>query len=349
MAEKVKIISIGGGWVVNNRHIPALLRSQLFEVIGVVSHDPDRAAATATRFDIPHHATRLDFDEPWQSAAEAVMIGAVPHAHYELARAALEAGRHVLTEKPMTVEPEHARELNRLAQEHSRVLAVVHNFQFSRAANRLRHDLAAGRLGRIQALYGGQICNHARNIPDWCDRLPLGLFYDESPHFYYLLRWLGGGDLRLEQAAVRPSPIEGRNTPRVVNAEYTAADGLPVYLHINFSSSLTEWHLVVVGERGTVDLDVWRDIYVFFPNDGAHTARDILRTSLAGAAGHFAGILTGGTRYLTGRHLYGNVEVVTRFYRAIHGENSLQGMDPSEGLRVIEMQHELIREARYIS
>ncbi|HEY8239817.1 MAG TPA: Gfo/Idh/MocA family oxidoreductase [Kiritimatiellia bacterium] len=351
-SKKVKIISIGGGWVVNNRHLLALKQSGHFDVIGVISNDPKRAESTAGKHGVPHCATELTF-QGWQSEAEAVMIGTVPHVHHTLAKRALESGRHVLTEKPMTVDIRDAMDLDRIAKDKKRVLAVVHNFQFSRAAHAFRRDLAAGRIGDITSIYGVQLCNHKRNIPAWCDQLPLGLFYDEAPHFYYLFRSLAGGDLTFMGASVwkpHKSPPGGdkpQNTPRMVSGEYRAPAGYPVFLHINFESSLTEWHVTVVGEKATADIDVWRDIYVRLPNDGVHSAKDILWTSLTGTGQHFAGVLTGGLRYVTGRHLYGNDEVVARFYRAIQGEDSLQGMNPAEGLRVITMQHELIEKARY--
>jgi scyllo-inositol 2-dehydrogenase (NADP+) len=343
--NKIRIISVGGGWVVNNRHIPALQQSGHFDVIGIVSNDPKRAEATAGKYNIKHCATELDFNG-WQADAEAVMIGTVPHVHHALARRALEAGRHVLTEKPMTVEIRDALDLDALAKEKKRVLAVVHNFQFSRAAHAFRRDVAAGLIGDITSIYGVQLCNHKRNIPAWCDQLPLGLFYDESPHFYYLFRSLAGGDLEFVNGSVW-KPKKPQNTPRMVSGEYRAPGGYPIFLHINFESSLTEWHVTVVGEKATADIDVWRDVYVRLPNDGVHSAKDILWTSLTGAGQHFMGVLTGGLRYLSGKHLYGNDEVVTRFARAIRGEDSLQGMNPDEGLKVIGMQHELIEKSKY--
>ena len=347
MAERLKIISVGGGWVVNNRHIPALKQSGLFDVIGVVSADRDRAEATAQRHKIPNLATDFDPTKGWQAEADAVMIGTVPNVHFAIARDALLAGKHVLSEKPVTVEPGHATELRDLAKRAGRTFAVVHNFQFSRAAMAFKRDLAVGKIGKIHSIYGVQLCNHRRNIPGWCDELPLGLFYDESPHFYYLFRALAGGDLSWVSGSVwKHGP--GRNTPKVVSAEYRGPDSVPVFLHINFTSSITEWHVTVVGEKGTADIDVWRDIYVLLPNDGVHTAKDILMTSVIGAGQHFAGVLSGGIRYALGRHLYGNDEVVSRFHRAIHGEDSLQGMSADEGITVVGMMHELIEKSRYV-
>jgi predicted dehydrogenase len=345
MNKKINIISIGCGWVANARHIPALKRSGHFNVIGCISDQETYARETARKHQLPHYATEIDLSSGWQAQADAVMIGTVPHVHADIARQALQAGKHVLTEKPMTVECRDADELDDLAREKKRVLAVVHNFQFARASQKLRGWLHNGTLGDVKAIYGVQLCNHQRKIPEWCDRLPMGLFYDEAPHFYYLFRCLAGGDIELLNSRIWESREEGRNTPRMISAEYRSMQDVPVNLHINFESSITEWHVTVVAEKATVDIDVWRDIFISLPNDGVHTAKDIMMTSVLGSWQHWIGVISGGIRYYRGIHLYGNVEVVTRFARAIHGEDSLQGMNPEEGRKVIGLMHEAIEKA----
>ena len=345
--KSIKILSVGGGWVCNSRHIPALKQSGLFDVIGVVSNDPVRAKATAEKHGLPNYSTELDLAKGWQAEAQAVMIGTIPHAHAAIAKAALGAGKHVLTEKPMVLDPRDATELQTIARQNGCTLAVVHNFQFARCAQRLKAAIRDDSIGAVKSIYGVQLCNHQRNIPEWCDQLPLGLFYDEAPHFYYLFRWLAQGEMQLLHASVWDDPRPARHTPRMITAEYRSSKGIPVTLHINFESSITEWHVVVVGEKATVVMDVWRDIYIRLPNDGVHSASQIMQTSLSASWQHWLGVLTGGIRYMRGRHLYGNDEVVRRFYRAIQGEDSLQGMDADEGRRVIELMHEVVAKAEH--
>ena len=90
MSDKIRIISVGGGWVVNNRHLLALKQSGLYEIVGVISKDEDRAKNTAAKHGIKNWALEYDPTSGWQKDSDAVMIGTVPHVHHAIAKKALE-------------------------------------------------------------------------------------------------------------------------------------------------------------------------------------------------------------------------------------------------------------------
>ncbi len=91
---------IGAGAWAHGAHIPGWLRDQRCKVIVVCDVETDRAEAAARRFDIPE-ATR-----DWQAVVsrsdlDVIDVVTPSHTHRELADAALEAGKHVLCEKPV--------------------------------------------------------------------------------------------------------------------------------------------------------------------------------------------------------------------------------------------------------
>ena len=168
--------------------------------------------------------------------------------------------------------------------------------------------------------------------------LPLGLFYDESPHLFYLLRALAGTPLTFLRAEIHPS-TSGMHTPAWISAHYTAGTrAIPVKLNMAFEAPLSEWHVVVAGERFLGDVDVFRDIYIRVPNDGAHTAWPVLRTSLSATWSHWWQHLLSGPGHLAGTLSYGNAEVFRRFADAVHrAANPDIGPNDASQLR---MQHE---------
>jgi scyllo-inositol 2-dehydrogenase (NADP+) len=225
----------------------------------------------------------------------------------------------------------------------------VHNFQFCRSASRLLTDLQDGRLGTVRTVIGWQAGNPCRRLPEWYQELPLGLFYDESPHLFYLLKRFSPGPLRLVSCTVLPGTT-GKPTPSTICAQYVASattggPDIPVNLLFNFESPVSEWHIAVLGDRAAVDIDIFRDIYIRLPNDGRHDTWRVFRTSALAAVQHFGQHLTSGLMHVAGRLLYGNEEVFRRFAEAALSGREPEYISASDALAVLRMQHEVLAHA----
>lgn len=342
MTDKIRIAVAGLGWVAQNRHVPALLRNPAYELVGVIDRHVGRAAKVAAARGLSFLAETSDLAKvDWLDAIDAIAVGAPPAAHAPLVCAALERGKHVLTEKPFAVTLADGQAMAEAAQKSGKILAVVHNFQFSRAAQKLKADLEEGALGPLTRIAAVQWGNPARRLPEWYESLPLGLFFDESPHFFYLLRALAGGALSLQNAQAVASR-KGKKTPALAHLLYRGADGLPVTIDCAFESALSEWHVVVTGEKKVAILDIFRDIYLCLPNDGTHAATDILRTSLLALSQHAAQYIPNGIAFLRGRLDYGNDEVFGRFARAIRSGRPPPDIGATDALDVLRLQTQAI-------
>ena len=342
---RLRVAAVGLGWVTLHRHLPALRASADCEVVGVVDRRPGHAAEVAGRLGIGrHHAGARLADIPWLGEVHAFTIGASPMAHGALIREALSLGKHVLTEKPFVLDPAEGEALAALAREKRLVLAVVHNFQFARSTRALLADL--GRYGSLRFIHARQLGNPRRRLPTWYEELPLGLFYDESPHMLYLLRALAPKPLELVRAHVHPSTT-GKRTPAWISALYAAGPSrIPVKLDMAFEAPVSEWHVQVGGEERLGDVDVFRDIYTSVPNDGEHTTWPVLRTSLAATWDHWTQHLLSGPAHLRGKLLYGNDEVVRRFAAAVRSGTAPHGIGADDALAVLRMQHQIIDQVR---
>lgn len=114
---------------------------------------------------------------------DAVVIATPVRTHYELARDALLAGKHVLVEKPLTADVASCEELIALARRQDRILMVGHTFEYSPPVEELRKQIHAGELGNIYCID--------------TERLNLGLFrgdidviWDLAPHDVSILLYL---------------------------------------------------------------------------------------------------------------------------------------------------------------
>jgi predicted dehydrogenase len=303
-----------------------------------------RAREEAARLDLrPEEAQGVD-ELPMRDSIDAVTCGTAPFAHEHVIRSALEAGKHVLTEKPFTMTVPEGEGLVALARERGLILAIVHNFQFARSVLQLRRWLDSGRLGRVRAVWATQLSNPARRLPTWFDELPGGLFYDESPHLIYTARALAGGDLEPVSVTIHPSTSGLVNTPAQIDAQMRAGE-VPVSIQMNFEAPVSEWHVAVLGDKGMGVVDLFRDIAVFTPNDRDHRALDVLRTSGSATWHHWVGYLRSGPGHLAGKLRYGNDEIFRRFHAAIGSGTPPEGISGDDAIAVLRVQHWIL-EAR---
>lgn len=340
----LRFAAIGLGWVTLNRHIPWLRRTPGAEVVGVVDRDSERVARARRdlRIRLGAVASRVA-DIDWLSEIDAVTIGTAPMRHYTLARDFLVAGKDVLLEKPLTMTPREAADLVETARANERVLGVVHNFQFASSVRRVHRLLRNGTLGSLRELWAVQLSSPGRRLPTWYEELPLGLFYDESPHFFYLMRHFLGDSVQVSSASILRG-ANGRNTPASISVQLDGGIA-PGRIDMHFETPISEWHLMVVGSQKIAAIDIFRDIAIVLPTDHEHRARDILRTSALSGGQHLMGTVVSGLRHLSGRLSYGNDEVMRRFVRACRLREQPDGVSGLDGAAVVGLQHQVIDHA----
>ncbi|MER5435834.1 Gfo/Idh/MocA family oxidoreductase [Streptomyces sp. NPDC002588] len=130
-------------------HAPLIAATPGLELTAVVTGRAARATAARERYPgiavLPGLTDMLASRRP-----DLVVIASPNHVHVEQARMALEAGVHVVVDKPVAPAAAEVRELDRLARERRRVAAAFHNRRWDADFRTLRALLDAGRLGRVQ-------------------------------------------------------------------------------------------------------------------------------------------------------------------------------------------------------
>lgn len=340
---RIRVAAVGLGWVCLHRHLPVMERTADFEVVGLIDRSPGRAREVTRKLGYKRSAETADLSTvEWLADVDAITVATAPMSHYSIISQALRLGKHVLTEKPFAMTVEEGEQLAGMAQRENLCLGIVHNFQFARSTKQLLREVAGGSLGQIRAVNAVQFGNPQRRLPSWYDELPLGLMYDESPHLLYLLRAVAG-EVRLVRSLVYPSS-KGLNTPARVEAFFgSRAFKGPISLSLNFESPVSEWYLLVFGEDRLGIVDVFRDIYISLPNDGAHHTRAVFRTSVYAMGQHLWQHIVSGIPHLRGCLFYGNEEVFCRFAKSIRGSReALAPIGAESALAVLRLQHAIV-------
>ena len=157
---------VGAGWWATQHHIPSLKTYENAELVGIADVKPEKLAAAADYYDI--QGTYDDHRDLLASGVDGVVI-AVQHAfHYEVARDALDAGVHVLVEKPMTLKAADAWDLVERAKSNGLHLMVGYTYQFTRHAQAARDIVQSGRIGELQLVSGvftSWVESYLRGVP----------------------------------------------------------------------------------------------------------------------------------------------------------------------------------------
>ena len=168
-------------------------RGRLVAVCDVNAETANRvAAATGARAYTDYHALLADPE------VEAVDIPLPHHLHVPVATAALEAGKHVLLEKPMALNVAECDRLIALADERKLTLGVSENTPFVAAYVAVEKMLRAGTLGTprlVRTLIYGSEVHRLEDVSNWKGRIAGtvgGAIFDAGPHTFYLLKWLFG-------------------------------------------------------------------------------------------------------------------------------------------------------------
>ena len=144
--DRIKIGVVGCGY-----WGPNLIRNfascSQTEVVAVCDANPSRLAAIGQSF--PHPKRVQSVDELLRLGLNAVAIATPVSAHFRLAKKCLNAGLHVLVEKPLASSVPEARALIELAERNGRVLMVDHTYLFNNAVRRIKEIVDSGELGDL--------------------------------------------------------------------------------------------------------------------------------------------------------------------------------------------------------
>lgn len=167
--------------------------AQVVAVCDIVHSRARERAAELSATAYTHYSQLLQ-----DPAVELVDITLPHNLHYEVARAALESGKHTLVEKPMVGSHAQAAELIDLARRRGMTFTVAENTRFVTAYTEAATLLMSGQLGEprlVRTLISGSEVRRLRDTGLWKGRRDGslgGVIIDSGPHSFYLLKWLFG-------------------------------------------------------------------------------------------------------------------------------------------------------------
>jgi predicted dehydrogenase len=150
--DTINVAIIGSGFM-GAAHMDALRRVPGVNVVAIASIDTPRARELADQFGVPHVL------EDWRALLDRPDVHAVHNCtpnnlHYAVNRALIEAGKHVLSEKPLTMTSDESADLVRLARERGVVAAINFNYRGYPLVQQARGMVQRGDLGELFLVHG---------------------------------------------------------------------------------------------------------------------------------------------------------------------------------------------------
>ncbi|WP_181346974.1 Gfo/Idh/MocA family protein [Thalassobacillus sp. CUG 92003] len=165
MTEKLKVGIIGGGGIAQGAHLPNYVKHQdKVEIVAVTDVVKKTAEECAELFSVPH--TFTDYKTMFRDCdLDAVSVCTPNKFHADAAIAALEAGCHVLCEKPPAMNVAEATAMAEAAKKHNKILSYGFHFRYAPEVITLKRFTDAGELGGIYAASIRAV--RRRGIPGW--------------------------------------------------------------------------------------------------------------------------------------------------------------------------------------
>lgn len=271
--DKIGIGLIGTGFA-RTSQAPAFKACEGAELTAVCSGSYDNAVRTAEEFKIKNvcrdYNQLLSLDD-----VQLVIISAPPHLHYPITMAALDAGKHVVCEKPMAMNAREAREMvDRSHSLSNRLTIIDHELRFNPTWRRLKELVAAEYIGEIYhvSITIASGFRHSAQRPwNWWSQKSKGggLMGALGSHAIDAFRWIFG-DINAVCGVIdtviteRKDPVSGQMLPNETDdytsflLKYTNHNGRTSHGSIRLSALYASGgknNITVVGSNGTLVMD----------------------------------------------------------------------------------------------
>jgi len=215
----------------------------------VMCADLDEARLKAIKASHPSVQTTRDYQEILRSAeVDAVCVATPTNTHFAFSKEALEHGKHVFCEKPLTLVSDESLTLRKLAQDKNRVLMVGHVFVFNKGIARLKEYIKSGELGVIHYAH-----SERTNLGPF--RYDVNALWDLAPHDISIFNYLF--DSVPVNVSARGHKCLGPQHEDLAFASLAYPQNILVNVHVSWLDPRKVRQITIVGDKKMV---IWDDL-----------------------------------------------------------------------------------------
>ncbi|WP_413543032.1 Gfo/Idh/MocA family protein [Citricoccus nitrophenolicus] len=220
-----------------------------WDLVAICDMDAGRAEELSRKTGNPAVVTSVD-ELLARHDVDAVAIATPTHTHHAIALQAIEAGKHVVVEKPLADTTERGREIVTAAREAGTILMADHTYCYTPAVLKIRELIASGTLGEIHYVDSVRI-DLGLIQPD------VDVFWDLAPHDLSVLDFILPDGLQpLAVSALGADPLRSGKSC-VGYLALPLANGALAHVHVNWLSPTKIRQMVIGGSKKTL---IWDDL-----------------------------------------------------------------------------------------
>ena len=258
---------IGYGFISGKGHIPSYLeRSKTKADVRIVAvADICEARRALAKKSLPEARIYNDYESLLKAEAgklDFVDISTPPCDHAKIAEAAMDAGLHVLCEKPITTTLEEAARLLKKARDTKRVFFPCHNYKHAPVVKAIREVIQSGRIGKVRSVTLATFRNtHAKGVTEWNTNWRRdfkysggGIAMDHGSHSFYLtFEWLGGYPTAVTAKMSNLEPMK-YDTEDNFSTVLTFPNGL-AHCTLTWTAGVRKVIYTIQGSQGAITVD----------------------------------------------------------------------------------------------
>ncbi len=162
---ELRAVVVGCGGIARGKHLPALAKMPEVKLVGFCDLVQERAETAAKKYGVDDARIATDYREVIDMDADMVYVLTTNNAHAEISVAALQAGKHVMCEKPMAISSQQAQAMVDAAEATDKILAIGYQNRFRPDVQYLKQLCEADEFGHIY--FAKALAVRRRAVPTW--------------------------------------------------------------------------------------------------------------------------------------------------------------------------------------
>jgi predicted dehydrogenase len=337
---KHRIAIAGCGWISRLKYLPILQQKlkNRANIVAICDLDDKSLKSVASTFGITKTYTELS-QMITQEKPDAVVVCTPPGTHARLVTTALEAGTHVLVEKPMALTPEDCQKMIDTSITAEKRLGVMHNQIFNPAFDKTCSLVSQGTIGRflgMRIFLMTSVHDMTKYQDHWAHKLPGGMAGETAPHAVYMslafLQNVRSVEVRVKKHLHQYPWSVGED----VRFDLIADNGFSSVTLV-YGSDQTAAEVDIFGTEGYLKVDLQSRIVVKHNRpqmDQSISAMVVTRSVLASAYQTLKSFAGNGLRYAFSKELDGHYLGIQQFLDFLDGKSGF----PATGDKGKEVQ-----------